>query len=56
MIVSGSDDATIGLWDVRTKEAVDYMEARYPVTAVTINEAGTEIYSGGIENEINVII
>ncbi|EPS43192.1 hypothetical protein H072_2833 [Dactylellina haptotyla CBS 200.50] len=54
IIASGSDDGTIGIWDPRAKEAVDYIETNYPITAVAIGDSGTEIYSGGIENDIKV--
>ena len=30
------------------------METEYPVTAVAISEAGNELYSGGIDNDIHV--
>lgn len=54
MLVSGSDDGTIGIWDPRQKNAVDYLETEnsMPVTAVALSEAGNEIYSGGIDNDI----
>lgn len=51
-IVSGSDDGYIGIWDPRQKAAIDYIETSYPVTAVCLAEAGNELYSGGIDNEI----
>jgi Prp8 binding protein len=54
LLVSGSDDNTIGIWDPRTKSAVDYIETEFPVTALAISEAGNEIYSGGIDNDIRV--
>lgn len=53
-LISGSDDGTIGIWDPRTKNAVDYIETQFPITAVAISEAGNEIYSGGIDNDIKV--
>jgi len=53
-IISGSDDGTIGIWDPRTKLAADYIETEFPITAVAISEAGNEIYSGGIDNDIKV--
>ena len=54
LLISGSDDGYIGLWDPRQKEAVEFIETDFPVTAVAIPEAGNEIYSGGIDNEIKV--
>lgn len=54
LLISGSDDGTIGVWDPRTKTAADYIETDFPVTAVAISEAGNEIYSGGIDNDIKV--
>lgn len=54
MLFSGSDDGTIGIWDPRTKKAADYIETDFPITAVAISEAGNEIYSGGIDNDIKV--
>ncbi|KAI5289869.1 hypothetical protein KEM54_003019 [Ascosphaera aggregata] len=56
VLVSGSDDGTIGIWDPRQKQAAGYLEMEdgMPVTAVALSEAGNEIYSGGIDNDIRV--
>ncbi|KAK0615215.1 WD40-repeat-containing domain protein [Bombardia bombarda] len=54
LLISGSDDGTIGIWDPRTRNAADYIETDFPITAVAISEAGNEIYSGGIDNDIKV--
>lgn len=54
LLISGSDDGTIGIWDPRTKNAVDFIETEFPITAVALAEAGNEIYSGGIDNDIKV--
>lgn len=54
LLISGSDDGTIGIWDPRTKNAADYIETEFPITAVAVSEAGNEIYSGGIDNDIKV--
>lgn len=54
LLISGSDDCTIGIWDPRTKNAADYIKTEFPITAVAISEAGNEIYSGGIDNDIKV--
>jgi len=51
-IISGSDDGYIGIWDPRQKSAIDYIQTPYPVTAVCLAEAGNELYSGGIDNDI----
>ncbi|KAK0386657.1 hypothetical protein NLU13_6492 [Sarocladium strictum] len=54
LLISGSDDSTIGIWDPRSKHAVDYIQTEFPITAVAISAAGNEIYSGGIDNDIRV--
>ena len=54
ILVSGSDDGSVAVWDPRQKAAIDYMQTEYPITAVAISEAGNEIYSGGITNAISV--
>ncbi|KAL4954926.1 WD40-repeat-containing domain protein [Aspergillus filifer] len=54
MLISASDDGTIGIWDPRQKEALDYLETELPITAVAQSEAGNEIFSGGIDNTIHV--
>ncbi|KAI5843998.1 WD40-repeat-containing domain protein [Morchella snyderi] len=52
LIVSASDDGTIGIWDPRQKECIDYLDTKFPVTSVAISEAGNELFSGGIDNDI----
>ncbi|KAK2740470.1 hypothetical protein FQN57_006097 [Myotisia sp. PD_48] len=54
LLITGSDDGCVGIWDPRQKEAVDYLETEMPITAVVMSEAGNEIYSGGIDNDIRV--
>lgn len=53
-LVSGSDDGYICIWDPRQKAAIDIIETSFPVTAVCLAEAGNELYSGGIDNNIKV--
>ncbi|KAI1442589.1 WD40 repeat-like protein [Annulohypoxylon stygium] len=53
-LISGSDDGTIGIWDPRSKNAADFIETEFPITSVAVAEAGNEIYSGGIDNDIKV--
>lgn len=54
MLYSASDDGSVGIWDARTRTAVDYLQSELPVTAVAISEAGNELYAGGIDNVISV--
>lgn len=54
LLVSGSDDGCVGIWDPRQKDAIDFLETEMPITAVALSEAGNEIYSGGIDNDIRV--
>lgn len=54
LLVSGSDDGYIGIWDPRHKAALDFLETDFPVTAVALSEAGNEIFTGGIDNDIKV--
>jgi len=42
------------MWDPRQKQAIDFLETPLPVTAVALAEAGNELYSGGIDNDIKV--
>lgn len=42
------------IWDPRQKAAVDFIQSDFPVTAITLAEAGNELYSGGIDNDIKV--
>lgn len=42
------------IWDPRQKEAIDFIETSLPVTALAIAEAGNELFSGSIDNNISV--
>ncbi|KAK7206144.1 WD repeat-containing protein [Myxozyma melibiosi] len=54
LLLSGSDDGSIGLWDPRMKESVDYMETDFPILSVAFGEAGNQVFSAGIDHEIKV--
>ncbi|KAL2377380.1 hypothetical protein RJ035_007733 [Blastomyces gilchristii] len=54
LLISGSDDGCVGVWDLRQREAVHFLESEMPVTAVALADASNEIYSGGIDNDIHV--
>ena len=49
VLVSGSDDGCVGIWDPRVKRAVDFIETDFPITAVAVAEAGNEIYTGSVD-------
>ena len=42
------------LWDARTKEAVSFIPTEFPITAIALSEAGNELFTGGIDNDIKV--
>ncbi|KAK9472683.1 WD40-repeat-containing domain protein [Dipodascopsis tothii] len=52
VLVSGSDDGAVGLWDPRTKHAAAYLETDFPVLAVAFGAAGTTVFSAGIDHAI----
>lgn len=54
MVVSGSDDGLIKLWDSRSKDAVTTLEDKYQVTSVVFSDAGDAIFSGGLDNEVKM--
>lgn len=54
ILLSGSDDGCVGIWDPRVKRAVDFIETEFPITAVAVAEAGNEIYTGGIDQDVKV--
>ncbi|KAK9897458.1 WD40 repeat-like protein [Cystobasidium minutum MCA 4210] len=53
LIASASDDGTIKIWDLDTKEAIDQVELEYPVTAVKWSQDGQQLFIGGIDNDIH---
>jgi Prp8 binding protein len=54
LICSGSDDATVKVWDRRKKGHVFDFDSKFPVLSVAFNENGDQIFSSGIDNEIKV--
>ncbi|KAK4626742.1 U5 small nuclear ribonucleoprotein [Fulvia fulva] len=53
-LVSGSDDGYVCVWDPRAKAAIDDIQTSFPVTAIALAEAGNELFTGSIDNEIKV--
>ncbi|KAL8904863.1 MAG: hypothetical protein Q9207_002986 [Kuettlingeria erythrocarpa] len=54
LLVSGSDDGYICIWDPRQKRSVEDIATDFPITSIALAEAGNELYSGGIDNDIKV--
>ena len=54
LLVSGSDDGSAKLWDVRVRRCVQTFaaEARYPVTAVAFAHAADAVFSAGLDNRV----
>lgn len=42
------------IWDTRTKDAVTFIHTDFPITAICLAEAGNELFTGGIDNDIKV--
>lgn len=52
--VSGSDDGTARLWDLRAaRKPVATFKQKYQVTAVCLSDDATQLFSGGIDNTIH---
>ncbi|KAB5512729.1 hypothetical protein DKX38_029757 [Salix brachista] len=54
LVVSGSDDGTSKLWDLRQKGAIQTFPDKYQVTAVSFSDASDKIFTGGIDNDVKV--
>ncbi|KAL8920574.1 MAG: hypothetical protein Q9208_006196 [Pyrenodesmia sp. 3 TL-2023] len=54
LLVSGSDDGYMCVWDPRQKRSVEDIATDFPITSIALAEAGNELYSGGIDNDIKV--
>jgi Prp8 binding protein len=44
----------VQIWDSRTKDAVTFIPTDFPITAICLSEAGNELFTGGIDNDIKV--
>ena len=54
LIVSGSDDCTVRVWDQRYRSPVVNMNATYQVTAVSFGDSSDQVASSGIDNIVKV--
>ncbi|ANB11530.1 guanine nucleotide-binding protein subunit beta [Sugiyamaella lignohabitans] len=53
LVISGSDDGTIGIWDPRQKESVSYIQTEFPILAVAATSVGDQVFSAGVEGTIH---
>jgi len=54
LVATGSDDATVKVWDMRVKGPQQSFNNRYATTAVCFSAQDDQIFAGGIDNTIKV--
>lgn len=54
LIVSGSDDCSVKVWDQRHRAPVANMNSTYQVTAVSFGDTSEQVVSAGIDNTVKV--
>ncbi|KAG2177425.1 hypothetical protein INT44_007936 [Umbelopsis vinacea] len=52
LVVSGSDDGCVKIWDAREKNAVETFQDDFQVTSACFSDSGDMVFTGGIDNEI----
>jgi Prp8 binding protein len=52
LVVSGSDDGTAKLWDLRQRGAIQTLPDKYQITAVSFSEAADKVFTGGLDNDV----
>jgi Prp8 binding protein len=56
VLVSGGDDGKVMLWDPQERDALDVLNVGYPVTAVCFSDDGSQVYVGGLDNDVHVSV
>jgi len=54
LVVSGSDDCQVRVWDIRKRGSAINLNSVYQVTAVSFGQNQEQVISAGIDNEIKV--
>jgi Prp8 binding protein len=54
VVITGSDDCTTMLWDLRSRGAKVVLESEFQVLGVALSDDGNQVFSAGIDNEIKV--
>ncbi|KAJ3695798.1 hypothetical protein LUZ60_001175 [Juncus effusus] len=54
LVVSGSDDGTAKLWDLRQRGAIQTFPDKYQITAVSFSDQADKIFTGGLDNDVKV--
>eukprot|EP01083_Nonionella_stella_P090834 253825_1 len=54
VLLTGSDDGTAKLWDIRRRKSVKTFDCMYQVTAAALSTDGTLAYTSGIDNDVKV--
>ncbi|KAF4669843.1 U5 small nuclear ribonucleoprotein [Perkinsus olseni] len=52
LVVSGGDDGSIKLWDLRVRRCVQTRDHQYQVLSVTFDDTATRIFAGTLDNQI----
>lgn len=52
LVVTGSDDSSVLLWDMRVRRPAAKLSGDYQVTCVALSDDSTEVFLGGIDNDI----
>merc|ERR1712194_542523 len=53
-LVSGGDDGTTKLWDLRVRRCVHTFEHQYQILAVPFDDSAERIFSGSLDNTVLV--
>jgi len=52
MVLTGSDDCSAKLWDIRWKNSVTDFLSDYQITSVAFSDDSSNVFTGGIDDEI----